>query len=113
MHILKRLLYGRRYSMPTDRFFQDGILKKAREHKIRWDGREECIKTFGIPPEFLNNATDEQREGAYAFYLSETMAHKAKPKLLINTDNKGGEKWEQVQYYSGWDDPARSKEVRR
>ena len=27
--IIKRVIYGRKYSLPNDRFFQDGILKHA------------------------------------------------------------------------------------
>jgi hypothetical protein len=127
--LLKRLLYGRRYSKPSDLLFQDyhwQAWAKAHESKPP-TGRTKpsispppSLKAFGVPPEiggfYLNNANDKEREGAFAFYLAETMAHKAKPKLLINTDTNGGENWVEhpnFMHDEGWDNPAPSKEVIR
>lgn len=62
-------------------------------------------------------ASDEDREGAYAFYLAETMAGKAKPNVKIVHDSAPLKDKIDADIIlkpdPGWDNPAPTKEVIR
>lgn len=69
--LLKRMLYGRCYSKPSDHFFQDYLWKA-------WQRKQ-----------------DDAAESHTKRYFENSILHKAIPKLLINTDNSGGENWQE------------------
>jgi hypothetical protein len=87
--LLKRIVYGRHYSRPSDHFFQD----------YRWE------------------AWEHARDRETHLYLN-SKANFVDTELFINTDTQGGENWIEhpdfrFPHDEGWDNPAPSKEVRR
>jgi hypothetical protein len=135
--LLKRIVYGRHYSKPSDLFFQDHKWQAwARAHESKPPtGRTK--PSISPPPSFWdsnkpirdargqiiddsrdgNYATDKQREGAYAFYLTQFHAHRASPAnsndIDITMSNLEEMLGDRLTHDEGWDNPAPSKEVLR